>query len=467
MATTIKNKPWAGRFTSATDKLAEELNASIGFDCRLYKCDITGSIAHAKTLKRARVLTAVECAKIIKGLKAIEGEIEAGRFEFLIEDEDIHMAIEKRLTQKVGTLGGKLHTGRSRNDQVALDVRLYLKDEITETQALLKNLRKTLVALAKRHEGTILPGYTHLQRAQPIVLAHHLMAYYQMFKRDAERFTDCLGRVDVMPLGSGALAGSPYDLDREYTAKLLGFNKVTANSLDAVSDRDFSIEFMAASSIMMMHLSRFAEELIIWSSQEFGFIEFSDAFSTGSSIMPQKKNPDMAELARGKVGRVYGNLTAMLTVMKSLPLAYNKDMQEDKEPLFDTIDTIKAVLGVFAPMVKSMKADKARMREATVGGFLTATDVADYLAKKGIPFRKAHEVSGKAVRYCIDNAKTLEELTIKEWKGFSRLFEDDILKAVTVESSVKARKVSGGTGTASVKAQIKRAERELHHKKGR
>ena len=464
MKKSIKNKPWAGRFTSATDKLAEELNASIGFDCRLYKYDIMGSVAHARTLQRARVLTAKECAKIVKGLKAVEKEIEAGRFDFLIEDEDIHMAIEKRLIQKVGAVGGKLHTGRSRNDQVALDVRMYLKVEICETQALLKNLRKTLVSLAKRHVGTIMPGYTHLQRAQPIVLAHHLMAYYQMFKRDALRLRDCLGRVDVMPLGAGALAGSPYNLDRLYTAKLLGFKKVTENSLDAVSDRDFTIEFIAASSIMMMHLSRFAEELILWSSEEFGFIEFSDAFSTGSSIMPQKKNPDMAELARGKVGRVYGNLTTLLTVMKALPLAYNKDMQEDKEPLFDTVDTVKAVLGVFAPMVKSMKVNKTRMRLATIGGFLTATDVADYLTKKGMPFRKAHEISGKAVRFAIDNGKALDELGMKEWKKLSSLFDDGILKAVTVESSIKARKVSGGTGTASVAAQIKRAERELKMK---
>lgn len=466
MATTIKNKPWAGRFTSATNTLAEELNASIGFDCRLYKYDIMGSVAHAKTLKRAGILTAAESAKIVKGLKAVEKEIEAGRFEFLVEDEDIHMAIEKRLTQKIGAVGGKLHTGRSRNDQVALDVRLYLKAECEETLTLLKQLRKTLVSLAKRHVDTIMPGYTHLQRAQPVLLAHHLMAYYEMFARDEGRFVDCMARVDVMPLGAGALAGSPYALDRDYTAKLLGFSKVTANSLDAVSDRDFSIEFISASSIMMMHLSRFAEELIIWSSQEFGFIEFSDSFSTGSSIMPQKKNPDMAELARGKVGRVYGNLMTLLTVMKALPLAYNKDMQEDKEPLFDTIDTIKAVLGVVAPMVKTMRVNKKNMRRATVEGFLTATDVADYLVGKGLAFRKAHAVSGKAVRFAIDNSKTLEELTMKEWKRFSPFFEDGIFSAVTVESSIKARKISGGTGTASVMAQIKRAERELK-KRGR
>ncbi len=466
MADNTKNKKlWAGRFKTGADRLAEELNASIGFDKRLYPHDIRGSIAHAKVLKKAGVLTAQECAKITTGLQVVKKEIDAGKFEFTPDMEDIHMAVEARLSKKIGAaIGGKLHTGRSRNDQVALDVRLYLKEEIANILKLLKGLQKVLVGVAKKHTCTILPGYTHLQRAQPVLLAHHLLAYYEMFKRDAARLTDCLKRVDVMPLGSGALAGSPYDLDRHYAAKLLGFSSVTENSLDGVSDRDFSIEFLSVAAILMMHISRMSEELILWSSEEFGFVEMSDAFSTGSSIMPQKKNPDMAELGRGKTGRVYGNLMSLLTVMKALPLAYNKDMQEDKEPLFDTVDTLKSVLGVFAPMIKTMRVKKDRMFDATAGGFLTATDVADYLVKKGLPFRKAHHVVGSVVAYCVETGKELSDLNMKEWAKFSPLFKNDIVEAVSLANSVNARELIGGTAKNTVLKKLKKVEQEL--KKG-
>src|SRR3990170_1193530 len=459
-----KTKLWSGRFKETTNIFAEELNASISFDKRLYRQDIQGSIIHAKTLQRAGALKKNEAFKIIKGLRAIEKEISSGKFVFTPDMEDIHMAIEKRLIEKIGKLGGKLHTGRSRNDQVALDERLYLKDEIVSILALIKEFQKTVFEIARKHVDTIMPGYTHLQRAQPVLLAHHLLAYFEMLKRDFDRFSDCLKRVDVMPLGSGALAGSPYNLDRHFTAKTLGFSSVTENSIDAVSDRDFSSEFLASSAILMTHISRMSEELILWSSQEFAFVELSDAFSTGSSIMPQKKNPDMAELGRGKAGRVYGNLVSLLVVMKGLPLAYNKDMQEDKEPVFDTVDTIKSLLRVFPLMLKTMKVKKDKMRKATVEGFLTATDAADYLVKKGLAFRKAHEVVGGIVADCVKKGKTLEDLTLKEWKGFSNLFERDILRAVLVENSVASRKIYGGTAKTTVMKQLKKVEDEL--KKG-
>ncbi len=464
MSTESTKKPWSGRFKAEVDELAEKLNASLSFDARLFRHDIRGSIAHTKVLQRAGILTRKEADTIIRGLREVESEIAGGGFVPGPELEDIHMAVEKRLTEKIGPLGGKLHTGRSRNDQVALDVRLYLKDEIREILKLVGKFKKALYTLAKRHTETVMPGYTHLQRAQPVLLSHHLLAYYQMFKRDGERLLDCLKRVDVMPLGSGALAGSPYNLDREYARRLLGFSSVTENSMDGVSDRDFVLEFLSCAAILMMHLSRLAEEIVLWSSQEFGFIELSDKYSTGSSIMPQKKNPDLAELARGKTGRVYGNLVAVLTVMKALPLAYNKDMQEDKEPLFDTVDTLKAVLAVFARMLRTMKVRRAKMRKATVEGFLTATDAADYLAAKGVPFRKAHEVVGKAVAYCIERGKGLEELDLGEWQRFSPLFEADIKDVVAVERSLNSRKVRGGTSVESVKKQLEMVEREL--KKG-
>jgi len=371
------------------------------------------------------------------------------------------MAIEKRLIEKTGPVGGKLHTARSRNDQVALDVRLYLRDEVKETQGLIRGLQQSLVDVAKKNLGCIMPGYTHLQRAQPILFSHHLLAYYEMLKRDYERFEDCFKRVNVMPLGAGALAGSPYPLDRDFVAKELGFSKPTDNSLDSVSDRDFCIEFCGAASIIMMHLSRLSEELILWSSQEFGFVELSDAFSTGSSIMPQKKNPDVPELVRGKTGRVYGNLLSLLTTMKALPLAYNKDMQEDKEALFDTIDTVKDCLKVFPPMLQMMQINKQRMLDATKKGFLTATDVADYLVKKGVPFRESHHIVGRIVAYCIKNKKVLEDLPLREWKGFSKVFDDRIKKVISVESSVNSRKLKGGTALESVKKRLKEIEREI------
>ncbi len=457
-------KLWGGRFKASGTSAAESFNASISFDKRLYRHDIIGSIAQAKVLQRAGVLTAKEVTKIIKGLNSIQKEIETDKFCFRTVDEDIHMAIEKRLTEKIGALGGKLHTGRSRNDQVATDVRLYLKDEGALVSKAIKDLQSALISVAKKNMDAVMPGYTHLQRAQPILFSHHMMAYFEMLKRDAERLGEALKRVDVMPLGSGALAGSPYKLDRAYAAKLLKFSKVSANSLDAVSDRDFLIEFQSVASIIMVHISRLSEELILWSSSEFGFVEISDEFSTGSSIMPQKKNPDMAELARGKSGRVIGNLVSMLTVMKSLPLAYNKDMQEDKEPLFDTVDTLKAVLDIFTPMLKSMKVNKKRMREATAKGFITATDVADYLTQGGMPFRKAHEVVGKAVAFCIDKGIELSDVKATQWKKFSKSFGDDIIKVVTVDSSVKARSLYGGTAPKEVKKQITRALIELKKK---
>jgi argininosuccinate lyase len=457
----MKQKAWSGRFKEATNKLVEEMNASISFDKRLYKFDILGSIAHAMVLAKAGILTEKESKKIINGLKAVEKDIDAGKVEFTASMEDIHMAVESILTEKIGPLGGKLHTGRSRNDQVAVDIRLYLMDQIFEILHLLHGFRQALVDVAEANLDVIMPGYTHLQRAQPVLLSHHLLAYYEMFHRDASRLADCLNRMDEMPLGAGALAGSPYSLDRHYAAKLLGFSRVTENSLDSVSDRDFIIEFLSAASIMMVHFSRLSEEIILWSSQEFGFVELSDAFSTGSSIMPQKKNPDIAELARGKSGRVYGNLVSLLTTMKSLPLAYNKDMQEDKEPLFDTVDTINALLRVYGPMLTTMKVNRDRMLSATGAGFLNATDAADYLANRGVPFRQAHEVAGKAVAYCIEEGKTLEELSLDEWKALSPVFEKDIKQAVSIKRSLNTRKVYGGTALETVKKRLKAVKKEI------
>ncbi len=456
----MTSKPWSGRFNKGTDKLVEEFNSSISFDKRLFRHDIMGSIAHARMLARVKIITKREAERIVGGLKSIEREIASNRFTLTPDMEDIHMAIERRLIEKLGALGGKLHTGRSRNDQVALDVRLYLRDEIHEIQLLINRLKGTLVDVAKENLDVIMPGYTHLQRAQPILLSHHLLAYYEMLGRDHERLEECLKRINIMPLGAGALAGTPYPLDRDFVAKELSFSKVTDNSLDSVSDRDFCIELLGIASILMMHLSRLCEELILWSSQEFGFIELSDAFSTGSSIMPQKKNPDVAELGRGKTGRVYGNLMAILTTMKALPLAYNKDMQEDKEPLFDTIDTVKGCLKVFAPMLKTLKIDKDRMLKATGGGFLVATDVADYLAMKGLPFRDAHHIVGMVVAYCIKRGRGLGGLTLNEWRGFSSAFNKDIVDVVSVKASVDARDIKGGTALKRVKRRIREIERD-------
>lgn len=447
-------KLWKGRFAKASTASADEFNASIGFDQRLYREDITGSIAHAKMLGKQGILTAEESALIVQTLQEILADIEAGKIEFTIESEDIHMNIETVLTERIGQTGKKLHTARSRNDQVAVDFRLYLKKESAAVDEALGQLLQTLVSLAKDHQDTIMPGYTHLQRAQPVTLAYHLLAYYQMFARDKERFADCLTRIDRLPLGSGALAGTTYDTDREYLARELGFASVLPNGMDAVADRDFALEFLSCCSITMMHLSRFCEELIQWSSVEFSFIEIDDAYSTGSSIMPQKKNPDMAELIRGKSGRVYGDLMALLTICKGLPLAYNKDLQEDKEPVFDAVDTLKASLGIFTEMIQTMKVREENMAEAAKYGYMNATDAADYLVSKGIPFRDCHEIIGKMVLYAITNGKALDDLTMEEFKSFSDAFDEDVYEKIAVRSCIEAKRSAGSTSFRSVAQQI-------------
>ncbi|WP_298436321.1 argininosuccinate lyase [Geobacter sp.] len=451
-------KLWGGRFSEPTDQFVEEFTASINFDRRLYHQDIRGSIAHARMLGKQGIIPLADVEKIVEGLQEILKKIEGGKFDFSVALEDIHMNIEARLSEKIGEAGKRLHTGRSRNDQVALDIRLYLRDEIVEVSAYLDLLVDSLIFQAEKNLGVIMPGYTHLQTAQPILFAHHMMAYVEMFTRDKGRMEDCLRRMDVLPLGAGALAGTTFPIDREHVAELLDFPAVTRNSLDSVSDRDFALEFMAAASILMMHLSRFSEELILWSTSEFKFVELTDSFCTGSSIMPQKKNPDVPELVRGKTGRVYGNLMALLTVMKALPLAYNKDMQEDKEPLFDTIDTVKGSLKIFADMVREMRINAASMRSAAARGFSTATDVADYLVRKGMPFRDAHEVVGKTVAYCIASGKELPDLTLEEWQGFSEKIDGDIFDCITLEASVNARAATGGTAPERVKAEIERVK---------
>lgn len=458
---TQNKKLWSGRFSKETNKFAEKFNASIDVDVRLALYDIEGSIAHAKALKKAKILTPSETNKIIKGLNSIESEILKGKFKTSLAMEDVHMAIEQRLTKKIGSLGGKLHTARSRNDQVATDVRLYLKDELASIYNLIEDLQIAIIKFAKTNIDIIIPGYTHLQKAQPILMAHHMLAYFEMLDRDKERIVDTFTRTDVLPLGSGALAGTPYNIDRNYIAKLLNFDKVSENSIDAVSDRDFIMEFLSNGSIIMAHLSRLSEEFILWSSDEFSFITIGDDFTTGSSIMPQKKNPDMPELVRGKTGRVYGNLIAMLTTMKGLPLAYNKDMQEDKEPLFDTVDTVTDCLTILTLMIESTKVVKSVTDKSTSGGFLTATDGADYLVGKGMPFRDTHNVMGKIVAWCLKNNKELEDLTLGEWKKFSKLFEKDILKTVTIKASVNARKSHGGTATSKVKARLTKIEKSF------
>lgn len=449
-----KDKLWGGRFTQPTDKFVEEFTASIQFDKRLYHQDIRGSIAHARMLGKQGIIPMEDVERIVHGLQQILQQIEAGEFDFSIGLEDIHMNIESRLSAKIGEAGKRLHTGRSRNDQVALDIRLYLRDEIVEVATYLDLLIDALLDQAEANLDVIMPGFTHLQTAQPILFSHHMMAYVEMFKRDKGRMEDCLKRVNCLPLGSGALAGTTFPIDREYVAEQLDFPAITRNSLDAVSDRDFALEFLAGSSILMMHLSRFSEELILWSTSEFRFVELSDGFCTGSSIMPQKKNPDVPELVRGKTGRVYGNLMALLTVMKSLPLAYNKDMQEDKEPLFDTIDTVKGSLKIFADMIREMRVNAASMRSAAGYGFSTATDVADYLVRKGLPFRDAHEAVGKAVAYCVENDMDITELSLAEWQLFSAKIDNDIFEAISVEASVNARNIPGGTARARVESEI-------------
>lgn len=458
------SKLWGGRFTKQTDQLVEQYTASITFDKAMAEEDIQGSLAHVAMLGACGILPQEDVDQITDGLHQVANMIRRGELDYSVSDEDIHMNIEKALIDLVGSVGGKLHTGRSRNDQVATDMHLYLRKRVVTFVELLVQLQEALIAQAKENVETIVPGYTHLQRAQPILFAHHLMAYVAMFERDIERLTDSYKRIDMLPLGAGALAGTTFAIDRHYTAKQLGFSRVYENSLDAVSDRDFIVEFLSNASLIMMHLSRLCEELVLWSSTEFQFVELDDAFCTGSSIMPQKKNPDVAELVRGKTGRVYGNLVGMLTVLKALPLAYNKDMQEDKEGMFDTVHTLDGALRLFAPMIATMKVNRSRMREAVRQDFSNATDIADFLVGKGLPFRQAHEVIGKTVLYCIEQNKYLLDLTLEEFKQFSELFDDRIYAVLQPEQVVNARNVYGGTATVQVEAAIGRAEQALAQK---
>ena len=448
-------KLWGGRFAGGTAQSVEAFTASIEIDCRLYRHDIVGSIAHAKMLAKQRIIGARDAAKIVRGLETIRREIDAGKFAFAPADEDIHMNIERRLSQLIGAAGGKLHTARSRNDQVALDMRLYLRDEVAIVIDSLRRLQVTLAKAAKKHIDVIMPGYTHLQRAQPVLLAHHWLAYYDMFGRDRERFADCLERINVLPLGSGAIAGTTFPIDRSYVAKLLHFPRVSKNSIDAVSDRDFLLEFLAASSILFVHLSRLAEELVLWSSQEFAFVELPDGYCTGSSMMPQKKNPDVPELIRGKSGRIFGHLLALLTVMKGLPLAYNRDLQEDKLPLFDTVDTVKASVRIMGEVVAGMKVKRERMRLAAQDGYMNATDLADYLVERGAPFRAAHEITGRVVQFCIARGKRIEELSMSELKRFSQRIGKDVYDYLSAEAVVSRRRALGGTARQNVARRLK------------
>ena len=450
-------KLWGGRFSEATDRFVEEFTASVNFDKRLYAHDITASIAHARMLAHVGVLSAEECAAIVGGLETLRVDIARGDFAWTVGLEDVHMNIEARLTERIGVAGKKLHTGRSRNDQVATDVRLYLRDEIDALDADLKRLQLALLDRAEREADTLMPGFTHLQVAQPVTFGHHLLAWFEMITRDRARFADCRKRVNVMPLGAAALAGTSYPIDRAYTAGLLGFEHVAENSLDAVSDRDFAIEFCAAAALLLTHLSRFSEELILWSSAQFDFIHLPDRFCTGSSIMPQKKNPDVPELVRGKSGRVNGDLIALLTLMKGQPLAYNKDNQEDKEPLFDAVDTARACVRAYADMVPAIEPKRDAMRRAALKGYATATDLADYLVRKGVPFRDAHEVVGKAVRYGIEQQKDLSAMTLDELRQFSSVIGDEVFTVLTLEGSVAARDHIGGTAPRQVRAAVLRA----------
>jgi argininosuccinate lyase len=454
-------KLWSGRFSEATDQGVEQFSASVSFDRRLYRQDIRGSVAHARMLAKVGVLTAAEADKIVKGLESILADIERNDFNWLDALEDVHMNIEARLTERIGEVGKKLHTGRSRNDQVATDIRLYLRDGIDALLAEMKTLRANLIDLAEREADTIMPGFTHLQVAQPVTFGHHMLAWEQMLARDAARLVDSRKRMNVMPLGSAALAGTTYPIDRAYTAELLGFDAPSENSLDAVSDRDFAIEFASACALLMMHLSRFSEELILWTSAAFKFVELPDRFCTGSSIMPQKKNPDVPELVRGKTGRVYGHLMALLTLMKGQPLAYNRDNQEDKEPLFDTLDTALACVRLYALMVPAVQVQRDNCARAAKQGFSTATDLADYLVRKGLAFRDAHEVVGKAVRFGVEQNKDLAELSLSELQQFSKLIEQDIFAVLTLEGSVAARNHIGGTAPAQVRAAAQRARQRL------
>ncbi len=459
--TTSSEKPWGGRFSEPTDAFVEKFTASVGFDQRLYHHDITGSIAHATMLAEVGVLTTDERDQIIEGLKGVKADIEAGNFQWSVSLEDVHMNIEARLTDRIGITGKKLHTGRSRNDQVATDIRLYLRDEIDVIAEELKRLQSGLLDLAEREAHTIMPGFTHLQTAQPVTFGHHLLAWYEMLVRDAERLQDCRKRVNVMPLGAAALAGTTYPIDRAMTARLLGFDRPTENSLDSVSDRDFAIEFCSFAALLMTHLSRFSEELVLWTSAQFDFIDLPDRFCTGSSIMPQKKNPDVPELVRGKTGRVNGHLISLLTLMKSQPLAYNKDNQEDKEPLFDTVDTIKGCLKAYADMIPAISSKADNMRVAAKRGFSTATDLADYLVKKGVPFRDAHEIVGKSVAFDVAEGRDLSDMTLEELQQFSDHIGADVFDVLTLEGSVQARDHLGGTAPDQVRAAVGRARNQL------
>ncbi len=455
------NKPWSGRFGAPMDDFVKTFGASVGFDQRLYRQDIAGSVAHAQMLAQVGVLTAAECDAIVGGLKDIQADIETGKFVWDTALEDVHMNIEARLIERIGEAGKKLHTGRSRNDQVATDLRLYLRDAIDEMGAAIARLQEAIVNIAEREADSVMPGFTHLQAAQPVTFGHHMLAWFEMLQRDRARFVDARKRVNIMPLGAAALAGTSFPIDRAFTARALGFAAPAENSLDAVSDRDFAIEFTAACALLAMHLSRFSEELILWSSSQFGFVELPDAFCTGSSIMPQKKNPDVPELVRGKAGRVYGNLISLLTLMKAQPLAYNKDNQEDKEPLFDTLDTVLACLKVYADMLPGIEIKRAALRRAAERGFCTATDLADYLVRKGMAFRDAHEIVAKAVRHGVETGKDLSSMGLKELQAFSGAIGADVAGALTLEGSLAARAHFGGTAPAQVRAAIDRARQRL------
>ncbi len=457
----MAEKLWKGRFEQPTDKLVEEYTASVHFDNRLYRHDIEGSIAHCRMLAECGIISHDEASLIVQTLGEILRDIERGKIELDSSQEDIHMAIENELTARIGETGGKLHTARSRNDQVALDMRLFMREALNSILDLVRFVQSNLVEMAENHLGTVMPGFTHLQHAQPILFSHHLMAYYEMFGRDFERFSDCLTRTDVMPLGSAALAGVAFPTDMEWTARHLGFPRVIANSIDAVSDRDYLIEFCSAAAILMMHVSRMAEELVIWSSAEFAFIEISDAFCTGSSIMPQKKNPDVPELMRGKTGRVYGNLFALLTLAKGLPLAYNRDLQEDKEPVFDSVDTVMATLRLLGKMLPQIRVNRERMAQMAVQGFTAATDLADYLVGCDVPFRKAHHIAGRIVQHCIQTGKELGQCSLDELKTFHKAFDEDVFAFLDVTSIVDRRLSVGGTSTTRVKEAIARAKAEL------
>jgi len=457
----MAKKPWGGRFPEETNELAEEFTASISFDKRLSTYDIKGSMAYCEALAKAGIISPDEKEKILRALKEIEGEIEGGNFPFSARGEDIHMHIEQRLIEKIGETGGKLHTGRSRNDQIALDLRLCLKEEVAGIIDLVQGLQASLVGWAEKHVDAIMPGYTHHRKAQPILLSHQVMAYYEMFKRDQERLTDALKRMDCLPLGSGALAGTPYPIDQTYLAERLGFAEISQNSIDAVSDRDFVAETLFCCSLVMMHLSRLCEELILWSAPEFGFLRLPQAFCTGSSIMPQKANPDVLELIRAKTGRVYGALITVLTVLKALPLAYNRDLQEDKEPLFNAVDTVKGSLKIMAVLFANIEIHAEKMRKAASEGYTNATDLADYLTNKGIPFREAHQITGKAVLHAEEKGKNLDDLSLEELRFFSPVIGEDVFDYIRIENSVNRRQSLGGTAGQRVAEQIKKAKKEL------